>query len=70
MKVTRLEFRRDPKQPKDVNVLRNLVAEHITGKGGKIASSWSMQQCGSTIWYDCHGYIGEDQCVTIRYNWL
>lgn len=74
MKTENLSFRRDHKQPEDVNVLRKLIAEHITNKpSGRISSNWRMQQCGSSIWYDCSGYYsGTDGevAVSIRYTWL
>jgi hypothetical protein len=74
MKVINKNFFRDPKAPEDVNVLRNLIHEHITSQPqGKVAFGWSMNQCGSSVWYDCKGYIETPEgpaCVTMRYTWL
>lgn len=70
MQVVNLNFYRDPKQPANTNILKELAKEHLLDKGGEIAFNWSMQQCGSTIWYDLKGYIGDSVCVCIRYNWL
>jgi hypothetical protein len=69
MKVTNLNFYRDENQPENINVLRELVKEHIIDKGGVVAFNWNMQQCGYSLWYDCKGYIGENECVKIRYTY-
>lgn len=69
MKTTNLKFYHDQSQPENIDVLRDLVKKHITDKGGVVAFNWSMQQCGFSLWYDCTGYIGNDECVTIRYTY-
>jgi hypothetical protein len=68
MKVINLNFYRDQSEPENINVLKNLIKEHITDKGGKVAFPWTMQQCGYSLWYTCSGYIGNDICVSMRYT--
>lgn len=73
MKTENLNLYRDPKQPEDVNVLKNLIKTHITDKpNGKVAFGWDMQQCGYSLWYRCSGYYdGPDGtvAVSIRYTY-
>jgi len=50
----------------EVEVLRESTKQFITSLGGIIGHSWSMEQCGNTIWYSAHGYVN-GVCVRMKY---